>query len=101
MFEHFVLMRKSIFISLCLWLSAACGVFAAKVDTVETFSAAMNKKIKAVVITPASYATAQALHVVYLLHGHSGNYADQYGFIIVCPDGGYGSWYLDSPADPQ
>jgi len=92
------------------------GVFAAKVDTVETFSAAMNKKIKAVVITPANYGTgtAQAFPVVYLLHGYSGayadwirnvpalaNYADQYGLIIVCPDGGYGSWYFDSPADPK
>jgi S-formylglutathione hydrolase FrmB len=51
--------------------------------------------------------------VVYLLHGHGGwyanwiirtpdlkKYADQYQLMIVCPDGGYNSWYVDSPVDP-
>jgi S-formylglutathione hydrolase FrmB len=85
---------------------------AAVVDTVSTYSASMKKSIKAVVITPDNYASAQALPVVYLLHGYSGNYADwitkakgfekaadQLQMIIVCPDGGYGSWYWDSPVD--
>ena len=85
---------------------------AAVVDTVETYSASMKKTIKAVVITPDNYASAQALPVVYLLHGYSGNYSDWiskakgfekavdlYQIIIVCPDGGYGSWYWDSPVD--
>ncbi len=53
------------------------------------------------------------LPVVYLLHGYSGwyanwlirvpelkDYADQFRMYIVCPDGGYGSWYLDSPMEP-
>lgn len=87
---------------------------AAIVDTVDTYSASMKKTIKAVVITPDNYASAQALPVVYLLHGYSGNYsdwvvkakgfekaADLYGMIVVCPDGGYGSWYWDSPLDPD
>ena len=52
------------------------------------------------------------LPVIYLLHGWSGNYAqwindapqlkqiaDDMKLIIVCPDGGYGSWYFDSPID--
>jgi S-formylglutathione hydrolase FrmB len=87
--------------------------FAAKVDTVETFSPAMNKKIKAVVFTPDNYSQAGEYPVVYLLHGYSGNYADwskqaaqnigqivdQNGLIVVCPDGGYSSWYFDSPVD--
>ena len=87
---------------------------AAVVDTVETYSASMKKTIKAVVITPDNYATAQALPVVYLLHGYSGNYsdwvikakgfekaADLHQMIIGCPDGGFGSWYWDSPVDPN
>lgn len=87
---------------------------AAVVDTVNTYSASMKKTIKAVVITPDDYANAQALPVVYLLHGYSGNYADWvtkakgfekavdlYQIIIVCPDGGFGSWYWDSPVDPN
>lgn len=86
--------------------------FAAQVDTVETPSLAMNKTIKAVVILPESYSETEALPVVYLLHGYGGNYAnwiksvpaiaqlaDQYKFILVCPDGAIGSWYLDSPVD--
>jgi S-formylglutathione hydrolase FrmB len=84
---------------------------AAVVDTVLTHSAAMKKQIKAVVIRPDNYSESQ-YPVVYLLHGHSGNYsdwvqkakglekaADLYGMIIVCPDGGFGSWYWDSPVD--
>ncbi len=90
------------------------SAFAAKVDTVETYSSAMNKKIKAVVVTPDNYREGKEFPVVYLLHGYSGSYrdwpnnvpyisqaADNYHMIIVCPDGGYGSWYFDSPADPK
>ncbi|MGA0559004.1 alpha/beta hydrolase [Larkinella sp. VNQ87] len=88
-------------------------VLASKVDTVETYSPSMKKTIKAVVLTPDSYTNGQAFPVVYLLHGHSGNYADwvkkapsvlkaadTYQTIIVCPDGNFSSWYFDSPADP-
>jgi S-formylglutathione hydrolase FrmB len=84
------------------------------VDTVDTYSTAMKKNIKAVVVTPNNYATAGELPVVYLLHGYSGNYsnwiknakgldkmADDYQMIIVCPDGGFGSWYWDSPVDEK
>jgi S-formylglutathione hydrolase FrmB len=86
-------------------------IHAAVVDTVNTYSASMKKTIKAVVITPDDYANAKALPVVYLLHGHSGNYSDWvikakgfekavdlYQVIIVCPDGN-NSWYWDSPVD--
>lgn len=98
-------------------LSAVCLLvvaisFAAKVDTVAVFSARMKKNIKTVIITPAGYASAKELPVVYLLHGYSDDYsgwlknakgvdklADQYNMIVVCPDGAYGSWYWDSPLD--
>jgi S-formylglutathione hydrolase FrmB len=105
---------KSIFKNLALILF--CVVLqretrAATVDTVNTYSPSMKKTIKAVVITPDNYSSAQALPVVYLLHGYSGNYADWiikakgfekaadlYQMIIVCPDGN-NSWYWDSPVD--
>jgi len=86
---------------------------AAIVDTVDTYSPSMKKTIKAVVITPDNYANAQALPVVYLLNGYSGNYrswiagakdietaVDLNQIIIVCPDGN-NSWYWDSPVDPN
>jgi S-formylglutathione hydrolase FrmB len=101
------------FLFLLLAVTVIHAAHAARVDTVSTYSASMKKAIKAVVITPDDYANAAALPVVYLLHGYSGNYADWvtkakgfeqaadlYGMIIVCPDGGYGSWYWDSPVDP-
>lgn len=89
------------------------NVYGAKVDTVMTYSQAMDKMIKAVVVMPDASGEAQRPRpVVYLLHGYGGNYADwinrapdikalvdRYGFMIVCPDGGHGSWYWDSPVD--
>ncbi|QHS62687.1 alpha/beta hydrolase [Chitinophaga agri] len=86
---------------------------AAQVDTVTIFSKAMHKSLKCVVITPDSHKDNQQQYpVVYILHGYSGNYADYvrkipaiaavadaYQMILVFPDGGYSSWYLDSPVD--
>jgi S-formylglutathione hydrolase FrmB len=86
---------------------------AAGVDTVSIYSASMKKEIKCVVIKPTGYKKKKRhFPVVYLLHGYSGSYsnwllkvpqlkenADRLGIIIVCPDGGYSSWYMDSPLD--
>lgn len=101
------------------WLPVIAGLLhisaahAFTTDTVETYSAAMRKNIKAVVIKPEGYNTAKEYPVVYLLHGYSDNYsgwvkkatgvqeaADRYNMLIVCPDGGFSSWYWDSPVDP-
>jgi S-formylglutathione hydrolase FrmB len=98
-----------------LILTFVLGFFkvnAATVDTVLTHSAAMNKDLKAIVIKPADYSSNKKFPVLYLLHGFSGNYsdwilkvpaiaklADKYEMIIICPDGGYAGWYLDSPVD--
>ncbi|MFD0749624.1 alpha/beta hydrolase [Mucilaginibacter calamicampi] len=106
-------MKKNLLLLLCL-TALVINVKAAKVDTVETYSDAMKKKIKAVVVTPNKYAAGTQYPVVYLLHGASGNYsdwvkkggkgvaenADLYNVILVCPDGGNTSWYWDSPVDP-
>ncbi len=92
---------------------AVSNVYASKVDTLEVFSLSMNKKIKTVVVLPDTYDKNKPLPVFYLLHGYSGNYAnwvqakavregaDQYQMIFICPDGGFGSWYWDSPVDPS
>jgi Predicted esterase len=89
------------------------NLFAAKVDTLKVYSDAMQKEIPAVIITPESYSKNTSYPVIYLLHGYSGNYksglkgeydaapryADAYNMIIVLPDGGFSSWYFDSPVD--
>ena len=87
-----------------------------QVDTVTVWSQSMHKPIKNVVILPATYNqqdTTRHWPVVYLLHGFRGRYdtwinktqpalpeaASHMGEIIVCPDGGFSSWYWDSPID--
>lgn len=95
-----------------LFVLSGFFALAAKVDTVTTHSAGMNKDIRAVVISPDSYNRSGRFPVLYLLHGYSDNYsswvrkctdlqalADQFQVIVVCPDGGFSSWYYDSPID--
>ena len=86
---------------------------AATVDTIRTYSVAMKKEIRVVVIKPDNRSSKSTFPVVYLLHGHGGDYsnwikqvpeleayADLYQILIVCPDGGTSSWYFDSLEDP-
>jgi len=88
--------------------------FAASVDTALIYSNSMHKGIKCVIIRPNAYKNSKLrFPVVYLLHGYSDHYdawiktvpaiktyADQMQLIIACPDGGFSSWYFDSPVDP-
>lgn len=105
-------MRNRLFFTVIGLFCCAGLLQAATVDTLLTRSASMKKEIKAVVIKPDSYASGKRFPVVYLLHGYSGNYsnwiekvpgikedADRYQVLIVCPDGGFGSWYWNSPVD--
>ena len=84
----------------------------ASVDTVAIYSEGMHKSIKTVVIKPSYYNKTTHFPTVYLLHGYSGTYSDwirkvpnlqqlsdDNHLLIVCPDGGYSSWYIDSPID--
>ena len=104
-------MKKTLIFTFLLLL--CFSVKAAKIDTLEVFSVAMNKNIKTCVITPNGYKKSnKKFPVVYLLHGYSGNYAtwvnsfkdlanqvDQYNYIVIGVDGNYSSWYFDSPID--
>ncbi|MET3115071.1 S-formylglutathione hydrolase FrmB [Pedobacter sp. CG_S7] len=111
------LLKKNAYVFKALFVlylsSILINVSAAKVDTVNTFSKAMNKNIKAVVILPDNYGKQERFSTVYLLHGYGGDYADfiqkipaikdfadLYHLIIVCADGS-SSWYLDSPEDAK
>lgn len=95
------------------------GIFAAnaaKVDSLDIYSTAMDKTYKAAVVLPDSYAKSKKNYpVVYLLHGAYGhfrdwlkstpdknllhNLADQYNIIIVTPEGENFSFYIDSPVN--
>lgn len=82
-------------------------------DTAQVYSESMQKNIPALIILPENYdasATKLTYPALYMLHGHSGDFigyyfhmadlqtlANQYQMILVCPDGGYNSWYMDAP----
>lgn len=99
---------------LFLLLLPTIGFSQAKVDTIEVFSTAMNKSLKAAVTLPTGYESSKESYpVLYLLHGGSGAFsdwhkkvtepglvnrlADQYDLIIVTPGVGPASYYFDSP----
>ncbi|QNK61578.1 prolyl oligopeptidase family serine peptidase [Pedobacter sp. PAMC26386] len=93
----------------------AFSSFAAKVDTIAVQSTLMKKKIRCIFITPNQTIDTEHFPVVYVLHGYSGNairtieqdipdlaaQADIYKMIFVLADGGFDSWYFDSPVNDQ
>ncbi len=102
-------MKRFLLLPLILLLCIA-GLCAQQVDTV-TIHSKMGRDIRNTVVLPQNYNDSENTRypVVYLLHGHGGNYASwliikpelpqlatQYQFIIVCPDG-LNSWYWNSP----
>ena len=95
-----------------LFLLSQLAFSRVQVDTISVFSQKMHKEVKSVVIVPENYSERRHYPVVYLLHGYSDNYAKwvktvpsiktlatQHQMILVCPDGGFSSWYFDSPID--
>ncbi len=103
---------KRINFLLALLLLAQLSFSRSQVDTISVFSPKMKKEVKSVVIVPENYSERKHYPVVYLLHGYSDNYAKwvktvpsiktlatEHQMILVCPDGGFSSWYFDSPID--
>lgn len=117
-------MNKARAFRLALWLAvsfASALFFAGPARAFETKvvripSAAMQQAFDATVVLPDDYAhgsRTQRYPVIYVLHGSGGDYtdwtsnshigklADRYHVILVMPDGGHESWYIDSPFDPH
>jgi S-formylglutathione hydrolase FrmB len=108
MFRFF---RCTFLITLQIFMSLASK--ASQIDTLQIYSVSMQKSIPCLVVLPADYSISKPFYpVLYLLHGWSGNYSgwineapqirkfvDSLQMMVVCPDGGYDSWYLDSPVD--
>ncbi len=105
-------MRVRGIILLAFALSVVSYGYGGRLDTLRITSPSMHKTLSAVIVLPEAYQNSNSsFPVVYLLHGWSGSYkdwpahidlrplADRYRFILVCPQGGYDSWYLDSPID--
>ena len=92
------------------------SVLAAKVEKITVYSKSMQKNTSAYVILPEKYQkdSNKKYPTLYLLHGFGGDYstyandfpavkkqADDYNMVIISADGGYSSWYFDSPIDPK
>lgn len=101
---------KSICLLLTICLYTLC-MQGSQIDTIMVRSNTMHKNIPVVVVKPDSMTTD--LPTLYLLHGFSDSslngwinkvkgitdYADKYHCLLVMPDGGFSSWYFDSPVD--
>jgi S-formylglutathione hydrolase FrmB len=106
---------------LALFLAPLCALltcaptWAFQTRVVSIPSAAMHRAFDATVVLPDDYARGNGTArypVIYVLHGSGGNYADwtsnthigkladRYHVMLVMPDGGHESWYIDSPFDP-
>lgn len=98
-------MKKTILI---LFTAVLTGI-AAKTDTLHIYSKAMQKNLNALIVIPDAASTENHLPAVYLLHGYSGGYLDwskhmdlealseRFQVFLICPEGSYNSWYIDSP----
>ena len=100
---------------LFFYLAFTSMPLSAKIDTLFVYSDEMSKNIPNLIILPQGIDNlSEKLPMIYLLHGAGGdfdnwyrrvpklqNLANEFNCIVVCPDGGKTSWYLDSPIDPE
>lgn len=96
-----------------LVLAQMSALWAAQVEELSVRSPSMDKCIPVGVVLPDGYVTGgNRFPVVYYVHGVSGAWntfiapnvkdlADEHRVIFVFPDGGYSSWWWDSPVDPK
>ena len=100
----------------CITAVTGLSLHGGVVGDVSIPSKSMGKDVPASIIVPDAYdnTSTNLWPVVYILHGAGGShrryidtklglpvYADKFGVIIVCADGGKTSWWFDSPIDPS
>lgn len=99
-------------IRICIVFFIFCAVVqtGASTEKISIPHTGLGKSFQAYLVLPDTYSKARKrFPAIYLLHGYSSNhtsfsrivklqeYADSFDVILVCPDGNYNSWYLDSP----
>lgn len=98
------------FLKYLLVLVVLSGSSVSAQDTLTIYSKKNLKQTDSILVfTPLNVDKTKTYPLIYLLHGHSANFkswsklanlqalANQYQFIVVCPDGLKKSWYLNSP----
>ncbi len=97
---------KKLFFILVLVLAFIYGIVKNFSTSQDGYSKYFNQFL---VFKPYSYDSDKKYPLLFMLHGHSGDYkqwseivdlkhyANKYNFVIVCPDGNFDSWYVDSP----
>jgi S-formylglutathione hydrolase FrmB len=111
-FQPFKLLAFILAPLFALLLAAPAWAFQTRIVSIP--SAAMHRSFDATVVLPDDYkrsSGAVRYPVIYVLHGSGGSYADwtsntqigkladRYHVMLVMPDGGHESWYIDSPFD--
>lgn len=101
------------FVLITIFMSLSLRMPAFRQQEVAVNSMVMDKYIPVTVIIPESYDERRDYPVIYILHGYSDNHrkwaegghvgrlADLHDVIAVMPDGGFSSWYFDSPMMPE
>lgn len=104
-------MKKFQLILCLIFLCLSASAFVEQ--DVNVWSEGMHKDVPVKILIPESYNPAKSYPVVYILHGYSdnplrwakggtvGQLVDQYDVLAVLPDGGFSSWYFDSPVMPE
>ncbi len=106
--------KNHVYVILLITFIHTVPLYGGEIDTVAIYSEAMDTTLFNIVVVPSHYLENDTRYsVLYLLHGWSGSYSDwsrktdlpalvdRYDILIVCPEGGYASWYLDSPVNPK
>jgi hypothetical protein len=60
-------LKKSKLFSALVCFIVSTVIFAAKIDTVKTFSASMQKEIPAIIIRPDNFSTTKTYPVIHVL----------------------------------
>ena len=106
-------MRKVIIVLFIVFLTYADEISATSSHIDSLYSPSLARTMRFSIILPSDYDSMSKYPVLYLLHGGGGNhqtwlnytniedYVDEYPMIVIMPDGGESSFYLNSHTDPQ
>lgn len=106
-------MRKIITVLIIAFISYSEGISETSSHIDSLYSPSLGRTMRFSITLPSGYDSTSQYPVLYLLHGYGGNhrtwlrttnpenYADEYPMIVVMPEGGVSSFYVNSYTKPQ